>query len=203
MGRILLKCWITPVGTYKSWTANQLGNWIGNNGGHLQSKITDDTTHLVVHDKAWKSQAILVKQALALNKEEGRDIKIVSYDWLEDSFNNKSKKREGPYLWEKLDKLNVVKQKKAAKDAAKVTEGPKDHVGLMAEMFDDATKDFVDEKTKRQLERSAEDQRRREREDKEEEKREKAEARKEEREKQAKAFGKGAKKARNEIFSGM
>ena len=195
-----MKCYITPVGTYKDWTPSILYKWISNAGGHLESKITDQTTHLVVHDKAWKNMAEMVKKGLQLNKEEGRDIKIVSYDWLEDSICNKTRKKEGPYRWEKLDRARLEREDRKGK--GKAVEGPKGHVGLMAEVFQESTEMFVDEKDRRRMERLAEEQRRVRREMEAEEKREREEARKEERRKQAKLFGKGAKKARNEIFSG-
>ncbi len=45
-----------------------------------------------------------------------KDVKIVSYDWLEDSLLAKYNKRETPYLWTTLSKAEATKkaQKKAA-----------------------------------------------------------------------------------------
>lgn len=165
-------------------------------GGSYESHVTDRTTHVVASEKAWKRKDANVAKALDLNANGGRDIKIVSFDWLEDTATNKSRKKEGPYLWEKLD-ASLQKRDAAHRREEKAKE-PKSHVGMLKEVFDESTEKYVDERTRKKLDKQLELQKRAEQEvDEEEAKRERREAKK-----KAEAFGKGAKKARNELFTG-
>lgn len=199
-GRALSKCKIVIVGNQKDWPLDKMQQWINNAGGSYATHIDDGTTHMVVHDRSWKAKVALVTQALELNKQ-GRDIKIVNYDWLDDSVNNRSKKRESPYLWERIDKTAIDAENKATKkkkDGNGDSGSKKGQMGMMAEVFQESTDIFVTEHERKRMERELEEHRRVKRELEEEAEK----AAKEEKMKQAAIFRKGAKKARNEIFSG-
>lgn len=207
--RIFAKCYITNVGYYQEWTPNNISTRVNSNGGHYQQKISNETTHLVVTPKAWKAQGTVVKHALELNRDSGRDIKIVSFDWLDDSWNNENRKNETPYQWEKLDPKSKdpkgndepKKVQKANGKQTKEVEGPKSYVGMMAEVFQESTDKFVDATEKKRIEKQIESARR-VRAEMEKEEREERELKDKEKEKTAATFQKGAKKARNDIFSG-
>ena len=96
-----------------------------------------------------------------------------------------------------------VKRVKATTAAA--AEGPKSHGGMLAEAFQEHTEQFRSEEDRRQegreLEREAEVKRLKVL-GEEKEKREKAEEERKRREEHKAVFRRGAKKARNEIFSG-
>ena len=112
---------------------------------------------------------------------------------------NKTKKKEGPYLWEKLD-ASLHKRDAAQKRAEKANKPkePKSHVGMLKEVFDESTEKFVSEKERKRVDRQIEEEVRARKAIEEEEKME----RHAERRKKAELFGRGAKKARNEIFTG-
>lgn len=205
-------CSITTVGHDKDWNISNIGSRINANGGHHQgNKITNKTTHLAVTHKQWKTQGQVVKDALALNRDSKRSIKIVSFDWLDDVFQNQKRKPEGPYMWEKLapkndgdDSMNEDTSKKRKKANPKSTDGvggPKNHVGMMAEVFQESTEKFVDAKEKKRIQKQMESAKR-VREEFEREEREAKEKAERDAKRAAAAFQKGAKKARNQIFSG-
>ena len=197
-GRALIKCNIAIAGQYREYPYAKVSGWITNLGGNPSTSVNEKTTHVVASEKAWKRQDASVTKALKLIQEDEVDIKIVSYDWLEDSVNNKSKKREGPYLWQKLDGLSAKKDA-ARKREQKAKEPRKGHVGMMADVFQESTEKFVDPKEARKVEQQIEEERRVKKHLEEEEKKEKKE---EERRKKAALFGHGAKRARNDLFTG-
>ena len=198
-GRALQKCNIAVTGQYREYPYAKVSGWISNLGGNASTSVNKATTHLVATEKAWKRQDANVQKALRLIKEEDIDIKIVSFDWLEDSVYNKSKKREGPYLWQKLD-ASSAKKDAAKKREERANQPRRDHVGMMAEVFQESTEGFVDPKEARKVQKEIEEERRVKKHMDEEEKKEKKE---EERRKKAALFGHGAKKARNDIFTGQ
>ena len=187
------KCYIATAGSYKD--QEKVGGWVRNLGGHLESRITEDTTHVVVSEKGWKNQVAFVKEALDLNEDEDRDVKIVSYDWLEDSANERTKKREDPFLWERLDKASLERWKKARREEGRDDGGEEkmSHVGMIAEVFHESTDKFLDEKEKGRIDKKIKEDRKIRAEMEAEEKAEKR--------KLANTFQKGAKKARSELIS--
>lgn len=205
------KCYISNAGHDSSWKPNHMGTRIRANGGvYVGNKIEAKTTHLVVTPKAWKAQKGPVKQALELNRDTDRDIKIVSFDWLDDTWRNEKKNNATfPYEWTKLDpKANSTSngedrprktQENASRKSSKENEGPKSHVGMVAEAFYDSTDRFVDEKSKKEMDKKIEQHRRVQKSMEEEEK---AAKKAEEAKKAAASFQKGAKQARNDTFSG-
>jgi hypothetical protein len=111
--------------------------WIENNGGRYSAKVEEGVTHLVCSEDHWKSQPVAGKRFLSeshiltilkcknkhteiyypvQNAHRIKSVKIVTYDWLEDSLHAKSSKREGPYLLKKIEK---VKRKLKAERKAK------------------------------------------------------------------------------------
>ena len=193
----LNKCYIVIAGQYRvDKYQNNVPGWIQSAGGRTQSQVDDNTTHVLASEKAWKRKDGAVTKALKLNQEEGRDIKIVSFDWLEDCANNRSKKKEGPYLWEKLNN-SPQKRDNAHKRAEEAKENePRNHVGMMKQVFDESTEQFVDENARKRVEREIEKEGEVRKAIEDDEKRER-----EERKKKAQVFGRGAKKARNEMFT--
>ncbi|KAL2056068.1 hypothetical protein ABVK25_003711 [Lepraria finkii] len=73
----------------------QMKNWIARNGGRFTTEISSGVTHLICSKEQYKKDVLMVHQASAL-----KTIKIVSFDWLEDSLMSKtqSPKSEGAYL---------------------------------------------------------------------------------------------------------
>lgn len=195
-GRALAKCNIAVAGQYHDYPYSKVSGWIDNLGGSASTSVSTSTTHVVATEKAWKRKDRAVKEALKLIEDDEADIRIVSFDWLEDSVNNRTKKREGPYLWQKLD-ATVVKHD-AAKAREQKAKKSKGHVGMMAEAFQDGTEKWVDPKEARQVERQIAEEQRVRATMEEEEKREKEAERKE----LAEDFKRKAKKAKNEIFTG-
>ncbi|TLD15063.1 hypothetical protein E2P81_ATG09911 [Venturia nashicola] len=94
----------------KQRTAEAIKRWVENNGGRYVTKVDEEVTHLVCSAQCWKSQSAMVQAA----KRYPKKIKIVTYDWLEDSLMSHSRKREGEYLIKKHVKADR-KRKNAAK----------------------------------------------------------------------------------------
>ena len=161
-----------------------------------------------------------------------KKIHIVSFTWLDDSFLSEKVKGEQPFKWEFIqpkamqngedaddedsteeeddDNEPAKVQKKpngkthakvdgktAAKKAQEMEEQePKSHKGMMAQVFEESTNQYVNAKEAAAIKKKQENERRIAEELAEEERKEK------EAKKAAAAFKKGAKKCRNEIFSG-
>ncbi|KAI9812887.1 MAG: hypothetical protein M1827_004405 [Pycnora praestabilis] len=81
-----------------------LRRWIQSNGGTFSQDIDENVTHLICNKEAWKKKLALVKKA---RKVKG--LKIVSYDWLEDSLLKKSPRKEAAYF---MKSLSAEKHKK-------------------------------------------------------------------------------------------
>lgn len=163
--------------------------------------------------------------------EQKHRINIVTFDWLDDSWRGEKTKHEDPYRWEKIDpkamqkgddtneedssdeqssnseptktkkktngKPNGKAKAKANGKRVQVVDGPKSHKGLMAQVFQESTDKYVNQAEAAAIKRKQEYERRIADQLAEEERKEK-----EEKKKAAAAFKKGAKKCRNEIFSG-
>lgn len=234
--RFFNKCYIVAVGSEKGWSPSLISKRINSNGGHHQSKITKDTTHLVATYNAWKKQGGLIKEALAINDDidnkrkskHKQKIHIVSFTWLDDSWLAEKAKGEQPFKWEIIlpkvmqngedaddedtpdeesgDNEPARTQKKPNGKAAvngkasaqnlQAVEEPRSHKGMMAQVFEESTNQYVNAKEAAAIKKKQENERRIAEELAEEERKEK------EAKKAAAAFKKGAKKCRNEIFSG-
>ncbi|OJJ73608.1 hypothetical protein ASPBRDRAFT_205828 [Aspergillus brasiliensis CBS 101740] len=81
---------------------DKIPQWIRANGGQYSKDISKDLTHLITTKEAFKDNVEAVREAKRL-----RTIKIVSYDWLEDSLLSKNRrpKRETEYLLANILKM--------------------------------------------------------------------------------------------------
>lgn len=192
--RALQGCHISIYGQNPSWDrkthSNKLSGWLSHLSGRLTS-FSEQTTHLVVSKKRWTEnpKPPVVETALQA-KSQGRDIKIVTFDWLEDCLNSQSRKREVPYEWEVRDAQDAKRNGKAPK--------PKSAPGIMAEMFHESTEGFVDPEEKRKLEKQLEKEREIRKAKEQEEREEIIRQRKE----KNKLFARGAKKAKDQLMTG-
>ncbi|KAI9709830.1 MAG: hypothetical protein M1812_007622 [Candelaria pacifica] len=95
-----------------------LRRWIKNNGGAFAEQIDDQVTHLICSMDHWKKQHANVKEAMRYP-----DIKVVSYDWLEDSLHSKRARKETKkYMMKSI--LTQKRSEKAGKRRA-IKEGVK------------------------------------------------------------------------------
>ncbi|CAG8943637.1 unnamed protein product [Penicillium salamii] len=101
MGRTFQKIHCAMVGRFEEGIKEKIPQWIRANGGQFSRDINPMVTHLIATEEAYKDNVSLVKDA----KQSGK-VKIVSYDWLEDSLQaaGRRPKRESPYLLQDLTK---------------------------------------------------------------------------------------------------
>lgn len=113
-------------------THDKMKQWIEANGGTFAPKISVEVTHLVCSKEHYKKSvttgryasmllkanthnyALLVQQARKIN-----GLKIVTFDWLEDSLMKGCRKKDGPYLLSRQFKIAVkakVKKKTVRKE---------------------------------------------------------------------------------------
>jgi hypothetical protein len=185
-------------------------NWATNLGARISSKVDSGTTHVIASQAAWVAKQKNVESALKENEARqsrgAAEIKIVTMQWLEDSSWNRTKKSEGSYLWQKMPKKRTKATGQASSKTSTGVEGPKNAAGMMTETLMNATEQHVDEDFNRSTEK--EKKRLQKQKDLEEQARQEQEAedqereRKKQRHQEAEVFQKGAKKARNELFSG-
>ena len=95
-----------------------LRKWVEANGGKWASSVTKDCTHLICSKDHWKRQVAAGQSKGASNlspaydanrlavraARKNKQVKIVTYDWLEDSLQKQSRKHEGPSLWKNKEK---------------------------------------------------------------------------------------------------
>lgn len=192
--KALSGCTIALFGRNPNWSgieqSNKVSGWLSHLSGRLESKFSSSTTHLIVSKKRWDEQSrpAVLEDALRAKAGGSQDLKILTFEWLEDCLNSQSRKREGPYEWEK--RASSGKGKKAQPRAKSVP-------GMMQEVFEEATEGFVDKQEKRKLDKLLE----KEREEKKTIELEEREARTKRKKEQMRIFGQGAKKARNELLS--
>ena len=74
----------------------KIRKWVERHGGRVERDITPEVTHLVTSVKAWENGHKVVKRA-----QKQRSVKIVTFDWLEDSLlsHSATPKKAEPYLW--------------------------------------------------------------------------------------------------------
>ena len=193
--RALAGCNIFLLGTQqkdKDWTPQSISTGVSNLSGRVASQFDESVTHVVVHERYWKmlhdpqgnKTAQQVQQALQL-KKAGRDLKIVNYDWLEDSIHSSSKKHEDAYLWDKHE------------EAERAGGRPGGSANQMRILLEESTAPFVDQgEKKKMLSQQAKQQELTE----QQEDAEKPEKQKEK--EQAMNARKGVRKLRNETFAG-
>jgi hypothetical protein len=95
--------------------AENIKRWVEANGGVYSKAINEYATHLICSEKSFKKNVEMVKQAKRV-----RGLKIVSFDWLEDTLlsNSTGVKNEKDYMWDKtiLKKRKAEIQKKKTKE---------------------------------------------------------------------------------------
>ncbi|KAL4895902.1 hypothetical protein BDV59DRAFT_199876 [Aspergillus ambiguus] len=114
MGKSFEKIHASSAG-FVGGTGRKIVQWVRANGGKYSKDVDDKVTHLITTTKAFKENVGAVRAAKRL-----RTIKIVSYDWLEDSLLSRSRKprREGPYLLDSIlraERKRVEKSEKSEK----------------------------------------------------------------------------------------
>ncbi|KAF7193107.1 hypothetical protein HII31_05541 [Pseudocercospora fuligena] len=122
-------CVIVTVGLHEDWNNQKVKDWVLQASGKVESRVTEATTHLVASKKEWEKKGVIVQDALKRKDESLQEIEIVSYDWLADSLQAKSKKREKGYRYAlpgEAGKGNGANE-------------PRSHAGLMKQLFDDHT----------------------------------------------------------------
>ncbi|GKZ36265.1 hypothetical protein AbraIFM66950_007265 [Aspergillus brasiliensis] len=102
---------------------DKIPQWIRANGGQYSKDISKDLTHLITTKEAFKNDVEAVREAKRL-----RTIKIVSYDWLEDSLLSKNRrpKRETEYL---LANILKSEKKRRGKERDKIRKKVKEEPG--------------------------------------------------------------------------
>ncbi|EME48813.1 hypothetical protein DOTSEDRAFT_40097 [Dothistroma septosporum NZE10] len=203
----LKKLHIVAIGQWKSdWPQSKVKNWVEEAGGGIsfQPKITEDTTHVVIPEKVWKEQGEFIKTVLAAKADDDRDVHVVSYDWLSDSLMARSKKRESPYSFERIQRDLDEAARKAKKERVKIQKAlePRSASGLMAQVFTESTDKYVNDLEKARADRALTEAKRVREESKAEEKlinQKRREAIKLTH--LAQVFRRGVSKARNELLS--
>ncbi|KAM0719572.1 hypothetical protein Q7P37_003702 [Cladosporium fusiforme] len=139
-----------------------MAGWVKNAGGTFQNQFDDETTtHLIVDEKVWKNKTSVVQAALAVNEsEDSRKVFIVSPEWIEDCLSEWKKSRESTYLWEKLDPAAPTQSDRQKKKNGKkpgdedddLVAGPRGHVAMMGEVFQESTESYINDRDRRLLE---------------------------------------------------
>ncbi|KAK4546740.1 hypothetical protein LTR36_001472 [Oleoguttula mirabilis] len=191
----------------KTWTREKLEGWIKTaSGRHEVRFIEGETTHLVCSEKMWQAQPVAIQAALAANAKVGGSsnkggVWIVTPKWLITAIGDQCKPHPGKDSWETLDR-EAMKQsqqagKSAEKAAAKEVRGAARTVaGMLTETLIESTEKFISDDDRREMEKEL----KKRKEEAMREVQEKEKEKKRERE-QAALFRKGAKKAKNEVFS--
>ncbi|KAI2892876.1 hypothetical protein CBS63078_9301 [Aspergillus niger] len=106
MGKTFKSIYASSFGKFDG-NSDKIPQWIRANGGQYSKDISKEITHLITTKEAFKDNAEAVRKAKQL-----RTIKIVSYDWLEDSLLSKNRrpKRETEYLLVNILKSNLKNQ---------------------------------------------------------------------------------------------
>ncbi|KAJ5493839.1 hypothetical protein N7463_009926 [Penicillium fimorum] len=110
------------AGKFEDGVGEKIPQWIRANGGQFSRDVNSRVTHLIATKEAFKNNAVSVETAKKIST-----VKIVSYDWLEDSLLSATRrpKPEGPYLLKnpmKPEKKEVQKKKATPKSPKVVKE---------------------------------------------------------------------------------
>ncbi|KAJ5950467.1 uncharacterized protein N7479_008880 [Penicillium vulpinum] len=120
MGKPFQRVHASIVGKFEDGYGEKIPQWIRANGGQFSRDVDQRVTHLIATKDAFKNNAVPVQNAKKIGT-----IKIVSYDWLEDSLLSPTRrpKLEGPYLLKNLMKPEKKEvQKKVTKSSKVVKE---------------------------------------------------------------------------------
>ncbi|KAJ6091294.1 hypothetical protein N7467_003263 [Penicillium canescens] len=121
MGKTFARIHAAITGKFEGGIGEKIPQWIRANGGEFSRDVNPRVTHLITTEEAFKQNVEPVKDANKLG------IKIVSYDWLDDSLLSLTRrpKGEGLYLLKNIVKAAAKKAKipktpnKVAKSQAK------------------------------------------------------------------------------------
>ncbi|KAL9088588.1 MAG: hypothetical protein Q9165_006108 [Trypethelium subeluteriae] len=80
---------------------DKIKQWVEYSGGTFSAVVDAQTTHLVASKDHWKKRVTMVRKAI----HKGDRIKIVNFDWLEDTTRGGRKKAEADYSWGKAEQL--------------------------------------------------------------------------------------------------
>ncbi|KAJ5126978.1 hypothetical protein N7448_007757 [Penicillium atrosanguineum] len=110
MGKPFEKIQVRVIGSFED--SDKVSGWMKANGGKYHRSFNSQVTHLIVSEEVYLKNGEEVDKA----KRSGK-VKIVSFDWLEDSLLSRSKrpKPEQPFLWSTLLRKDA-KGKKTTKD---------------------------------------------------------------------------------------
>ncbi|KAF6221291.1 hypothetical protein HO133_002146 [Letharia lupina] len=116
MGKQPLKRFTIAITGYfgEQRSSEQMRKWIHNNGGIFAYNVSPKITHLVCSKEDFKKNVAMVQKARQL-----RTVKIVSWDWLEDTLMKEHPMKESEYLMAPLVKCaadNKEKKKAARKE---------------------------------------------------------------------------------------
>ena len=125
----LTNCIIAITGDFgatRSITA--LKKWIEVNGGKVAKAVSSKTTHLICSKENWKRQVSTGKMSPTVKTraltqdwsdnpycpvraaQKHKSIKIVSYDWLEDSLHHRTCRGPRKYLWSVIAKDEKIRK---------------------------------------------------------------------------------------------
>ncbi|KAL2401648.1 hypothetical protein ABEF93_007687 [Exophiala dermatitidis] len=116
MGKTLRNLCIASTNDFPGDKNDKIKGWIEHNGGIFSKDMSENVTHLLASQKAWKKYHPLVREARRL-----RTVHIVRLEWLEDSLLGKLKRplETAQYAFEQR-KLPTVKTKTTRKRKAAV-----------------------------------------------------------------------------------
>ncbi|CRG89638.1 anthranilate synthase / indole-3-glycerol phosphate synthase / phosphoribosylanthranilate isomerase [Talaromyces islandicus] len=103
MGKGLKDIHVSYVGSHEN--SDKIPQWMKANGGAFSREINQNVTHLIASESAFN------KDVEAVRKARDWGVRIVTYDWLEDSLMAKPCRplRVGPYLWDRIGKEKTEK----------------------------------------------------------------------------------------------
>ncbi|MCJ1334830.1 hypothetical protein MMC09_000095 [Bachmanniomyces sp. S44760] len=128
----LKNCVVAVTGEFgEDKGAEQIKRWVEVNGGTFVTRIAPDVTHLVCSKEHYRRRNKMVRDA-----QKVKTLKIVTFDWLEDSLQDRSPKRIYPYLMESCNK--ATSERKAKKHSNRRT-----NIERGVESFKNGCADFI------------------------------------------------------------
>ncbi|RAK98625.1 BRCT domain protein [Aspergillus ibericus CBS 121593] len=112
MGQTFKKIHASSTGKFDG-NSDKIPQWIRANGGQYSKDVSEKITHLITTKEAFKNDVEAIRKA-----KRFKNIKIVSFDWLEDSLLSKNRrpKREKKYLWHNILKNERKRNNKKGND---------------------------------------------------------------------------------------
>lgn len=124
-------CYIVALGSFSAeWNQQNIKKWVVRASGQVEPRVTDNTTHLVTTTKEWERKGTVVQDATK-RIADGQELYIVSYDWLDDCLQSKSRKREKKY--------RIFDGKGDRTGAGGAADEPRSAAGLMKQLYEEST----------------------------------------------------------------